>query len=408
MGAKKAAGEQPNPIGSASRRQPRISSDQFMRIAFYMPFKPPGHGHPSGDLTIGTELFEFLKQQGHDIRLVSRLRSRWIYWKPWIWPALLTEVLRIRRQTLRWRPDVWLTYHTYYKAPDLLGPAIQLLLDIPYVIFQGVYSTKQRRRPIAAPGFYLNRMALSSASLVLTNKRRDHRNLSRLIHSERLFYVAPGIRLEMFSTDDESRKRLRRQWGAERRPVIVTAAMFRPGVKTDGILQVIRACRALRDEGLDFRLVVVGDGAMTTTIRIEAQNALADRCVMAGRIPRDELHCWYGAGDLFAFPGIQEGLGMVYLEAQACGLPVVALKDWGASEAVIDGKTGILASAAHPESFTAGIRRLLEDPDLRNRMAKAAKRHIRSRHDLEVNYRQVDQRLREAVSLPGILEHPAH
>ena len=51
-----------------------------VRIAFYMPFKPLDHPHPSGDLVIGTELFQFLRERGHDIRPVSRLRSRWIYW----------------------------------------------------------------------------------------------------------------------------------------------------------------------------------------------------------------------------------------------------------------------------------------------------------------------------------------
>jgi hypothetical protein len=49
-----------------------------LRIAFYMPFKPLGHPNPSGDLVIGTDLFLFLRGCGHDVRLISRLRTRWL------------------------------------------------------------------------------------------------------------------------------------------------------------------------------------------------------------------------------------------------------------------------------------------------------------------------------------------
>ena len=65
----------------------------IVRICFYMPFKPLGHLHPSGDLIIGTELFQFLQRRGHDVRLVSRLRTRWIYWKPWQWLRLPGDIV---------------------------------------------------------------------------------------------------------------------------------------------------------------------------------------------------------------------------------------------------------------------------------------------------------------------------
>ena len=52
--------------------------------------------------------------------------------------------------------EVWFTYHSYYKAPDLLGPVASKRMKIPYVIFQGIYSTKRRRKLNSLPGFYLN------------------------------------------------------------------------------------------------------------------------------------------------------------------------------------------------------------------------------------------------------------
>ncbi|MGD8371245.1 MAG: hypothetical protein PVI19_06850, partial [Syntrophobacterales bacterium] len=93
-----------------------------MRIAFYAPFKPLGHPHPSGDLVIGTGLYHFLERRGHQLERVSRLRARWIYWKPWLWPQLALARSQSLRECRRMGADLWLTYHSYYKAPDLLGP----------------------------------------------------------------------------------------------------------------------------------------------------------------------------------------------------------------------------------------------------------------------------------------------
>ena len=66
-----------------------------MRICFYAPLKPLGHVHPSGDLIIGMGIFDYLKSRGHRVQLISDLRTRWIYWKPWLWPRLPLEKRRV-------------------------------------------------------------------------------------------------------------------------------------------------------------------------------------------------------------------------------------------------------------------------------------------------------------------------
>src|SRR5690606_21808744 len=121
-----------------------------------------------------------------------------------------------------------------------------------------------------------------------------------------------------FSFDLSSREELRRQWEAAGKTVILTAAMFRPGVKTDGILQVIRACGGLKRAGIPFELVIVGDGENRRLVLGEAERRIGGCFRLAGGLARDRLYRYYSAGDVFVFPGIREGLGMVYLEAQAC------------------------------------------------------------------------------------------
>ena len=90
-----------------------------MNICFYAPFKPLGHPAPSGDLVIGTGLQNYLAGREHTLRTVSDLRCRWIYWKPWLIPKILKEVKRSLNVVKKETPDVWLTYHSYYKAPDV-------------------------------------------------------------------------------------------------------------------------------------------------------------------------------------------------------------------------------------------------------------------------------------------------
>lgn len=370
-----------------------------MKISYYMPLKPPDHANPSGDLIIGRELWEFLNRQNHQIDLVSSLRSRWVYWKPRDFIRHRTEAHHICGVLQTEPSDLWLTYHTYYKAPDLLGPMCTKKLGLPYVIFEGIYSTKRIRRLKTLPGFILNRRALKSAHLVCTNKRKDEKNLLRLLPRERVYYLAPGIQPDQFPFDPSMRQKVRTAWQVGNRQVILSTAMLRPGVKSESITRVIESCADLLHSGHDILLVVIGDGRNRQQLEGLARQSLGSACLFTGRIERTELYRYYSAADLFAFPGIEESLGMVYLEAQSTGLPVVACNDWGASEVVIDGQTGLLSPAAKPNEFTDAIKQLLIDPELSLEMRESAGKHIRRIHDMSQNYSALESRLEDVVRI---------
>jgi len=374
-----------------------------VRILFYAPFKPLDHPHPSGDQVIAAGLYRFLELQGHRLLTASALRCRWIFWQPWRWPAALRELRRARRRLERFRPDLWLTYHTYYKAPDLLGPRLAVPAGVPYVVFQGIYSTRRRRKLATWPGFQLNRRALRAAAHVFSNRREDLVNLGRLLPADRLTYVRPGIAPGAFGFDPAARKALRTQWRVGTAPVVLTAAMFRPGVKTDGLETVIRACGRLRRSGRPLFLAVAGDGRERPRLQALAHRELADAVVFTGLLPRESLYRFYSAGDLFAFPGIRESLGMVYLEAQACGLPVVAYDNGGVPEVVRDGRTGTLVAPLDEDAFGAAIAALLADAPRRRQMGAAARRHVAQDHDLAANYAAMAQVL---VQLAASGRHP--
>jgi len=296
--------------------------------------------------------------------------------------------------------DLWFTYHSYYKAPDLLGPAVSRKLNIPYVIFQGIYSTKRRRQWKAKPGFYLNKNSLCAANHVFCNKTVDLLNLKRLLPENRITYVAPGIIPDEFSFDENARKELRRRWNIEDDPVIFSAAMFRPDVKTEGLTWVIRACGELYRQEQNFRLVIAGDGKESKKLQQMAAEHVADRVIFLGKIPRKDMYRYYSAADVFVFPGIRESLGMVFLEAQSCGLPVVAFNNAGVPEAVQDGKTGLLVPMYALEPFVDAIKRLMVDKHLRQQMSFAAKSYVQEFHDLNKNYQKLE------LSLNAIVKNP--
>jgi len=368
-----------------------------MRILFYAPFKPLEHPQPSGDWVIATGLYDYLVKQGHAVQKVSSLRSRWIFWKPWLWIPLIRERRQATQQIATFRPQIWLTYHTYYKAPDLLGPEVCRQARLPYVVFQGSYSTKRKRNWRTRPGYVMNTKALCAARLVLSNRREDMQNLERLLPPNRLAYVAPGIHPKDFSFDEAARGALRRDWNVGEEPVIISAAMFRPDVKTQGLAWVIRACGELCRRGKSLYLVIAGDGQEKPRLQRLAEEQLPGRIHFVGKIPRNEMYRYYSAGDIFVFPGIRESLGMVYLEAQSCGLPVVAFANGGIPEVVRDQETGFLVPLFAFEPYLLAIDTLLSDKGLRRKMGQAAQEYVRTAHDLEHNYQQLEMALTRVV-----------
>jgi glycosyltransferase involved in cell wall biosynthesis len=362
-----------------------------MNICFFAPFKPLGHRQPSGDLVTATGIFEFLARRGHAVQTASSLRCRWLFWKPWLWPGLLRERRRVLRRLGAGRFDLWFSYHSYYKAPDLIGPAASRRAGLPYVLFQGIYSTKRRRDWRTLPGFHLNRRALLAARHVFTNKRVDFDNLKRLLSEERITYLPPGLDHAGFTFDGRSRTELRRKWNAGEEPVVLSVAMFRPGVKTQGLEWVIRTCGELLRRGRRFRLVLVGDGKQRERLEQLARSEAGGRVRFEGLVPRAQLFRYYSAADLFVFPGIREALGMVYLEAQSCGLPVVAFDNAGVPEAVQGGRTGLLVPMYDAAGFADAVDRLLADSGLRRRMGESGRVYVRTRHDLDTNYMKMEE-----------------
>ncbi len=365
-----------------------------MRIAFYCPNKALADANPSGDQTIAQGIFHTLEAYGHDCAEMSRFRARWFWKSVRGWGRAAMEIEGAWLQARMFRPELWFTYHSYYKSPDVIGPVISRWASIPYVLFQPMFSTRRRKDPSTRIGFYLNRFALRSATHAFTNNLLDLPALHRILPQQCVTYLAPGVFPEEFQRDPTAGRAVRRKYGiSPEQPVLMTAARFREGVKTRSLEYLFRALAPLVHDSPPFQLLVVGDGPMENQLKHLAFHVLPGRVIFCGRIPRSQMFRYYSAADVFVFPGIEESLGMVYLEAQACGLPVVALDTAGVPQSVRPNQTALLVHQDEGAAFVGAVRKLLTDPGLRAALAANGPRFIAEERNLHKNYRALMQKL---------------
>jgi phosphatidylinositol alpha-1,6-mannosyltransferase len=157
--------------------------------------------------------------------------------------------------------------------------------------------------------------------------------------------LAPGVDPTRFVPDPLARKCIRHRYDLGERPVVLCVSRLVPRKGQDVL---IRALPRIRRVLPDAVLLLVGEGGDRRRLEtVAATRGVADSVVFAGAVAPAELPAYYNSGDVFAMPcrtragGLDvEGLGMVFLEASACGLPVVAGRSGGAPEAVLDGQTG--------------------------------------------------------------------
>ncbi|KAB2870623.1 MAG: glycosyltransferase family 4 protein, partial [Bauldia sp.] len=182
------------------------------------------------------------------------------------------------------------------------------------------------------------------------------------------------------SRREEARRGLAAAAGLDaRRPWIIAVGMMRSGNKL-ACYQTLAAALA-RLSSLDWQLLVAGDGPA----RREVEATLApfkDRSRLLGALSGESLANAYAAADLLAWPAIREPIGMVFLEAQAAGLPVVGADRPGPAGIVASGRTGLLCREGDAAALADAIGVLLRDEPRRCAMGTAAARHAFDKHDI--------------------------
>ncbi len=179
--------------------------------------------------------------------------------------------------------------------------------------------------------------------------------------SEKKCVLLPNaIHLEHYGTAD-MRTDLVRQYGLANSTVIMTLARLSAAEQYKGLDEVIELMPALLLSKPNLKYMIVGDGDDRCRLEAKAQSlGLGDTVVFTGMVSEADKADFFRLADAFVMPGTGEGFGFVFLEAMACGIPVVgSLKD-GSREALRDGMLGELVDPGNPLSIQQGILNALE------------------------------------------------
>ncbi len=200
---------------------------------------------------------------------------------------------------------------------------------------------------------------------------------------DRMVQLTPGVDTDAFHPAVDGRP-VRDRFGLGNRPVVVCVSRL---VERKGQDMLVRALPLVQREHPDAAVLLVGDGPMRSRLtELAGELGVAPDVVFAGAVPWAELPPYLAAGDVFAMPcrsrkrGLEvEGLGIVFLEASATGLPVVAGDSGGAPDTVREGETGYVCRASRPEPVAAALAGLLGDAGLRSAFGASGRAWVAER-----------------------------
>jgi phosphatidylinositol alpha-1,6-mannosyltransferase len=180
--------------------------------------------------------------------------------------------------------------------------------------------------------------------------------------------LAPGVDTAAFRPGAGGAAIRQRLGIGPRQPVVVCVSRMVPRKGQDTLLRAWPLVRA--QVGGKPLLLLVGDGPYRAELdRLSGRLGLQEAVLFSGPVPWEELPGYYDAADVFAMPcrtrrgGLDvEGLGIVYLEASATGLPVVGGDSGGAPDAILDGETGYVVPGGDEQALAARLIELLNDP----------------------------------------------
>jgi len=197
---------------------------------------------------------------------------------------------------------------------------------------------------------------------------------------EKLIKIAPGIDTEHFSITPRDAA-LVAELDITDSPTIVSVGRL---VHRKGQDQLVKALPRIIEKFPQVKLIFVGTGPHQKTIEKLMKKLGVEKSVrFIGRIPHEQLPKYFALGDIFAMPsrsrllGLEvEGLGIVYLEASACGLPVIAGNSGGAPDAVLPGKTGVVVDGTSEKEIADAAIHLLSDMSKSREMGRTGREWV--------------------------------
>jgi phosphatidyl-myo-inositol dimannoside synthase len=291
--------------------------------------------------------------------------------KYWQVPRIIMPFLDSLRILRRQRPDV--THAGDLYPQGVISVLLRRWFQVPCLAYchgeQITQTEPYRYQPILRNWIYRN------VDAVIANSEFTRDHLLRIgIPSERIYKITPGVDCERFSPRPRNPE-LEQRFGLQGKRVVLTVARLVP---RKGHRAVMETVARLAKEFPDLVYLIAGEGPDEGALRRLATELGIDGIVrFLGRVSDAQLPDIFGLCDIFVMAnydapgGDIEGFGMVFLEANAVGKPVIGGRSGGSADAVVHGKTGFLVDAMNGEELDSTMGRLLRDDSLRAQLGLA-------------------------------------
>lgn len=208
--------------------------------------------------------------------------------------------------------------------------------------------------------------------------------------SEKIVVHYIGVNTQVFKPDLK----------INREPIVLFVGRL---VENKGCDYLIRAMNRVQSMNPELELVIIGDGPRRKTLEEMAKNHLK-KYRFLGRQSSEIVRLWMNRASIFSVPsitvdsGASEGFGLVFAEAQAMGLPCVSFRTGGIPEAILHGKTGLLAPEKDLTKLSEGISRLWNNPNLRKNFSEAGREMVEKYFNIDNNTKQLENYYNEVLN----------
>jgi len=274
--------------------------------------------------------------------------------------------------------------HTHTPKPGFYGRVLGRLAGVPIVVntVHGLYATEDDRWLKRAVVYGLEAIAsrFSHAELMVSREDLEFLHRWRISPRTRGKLVGNGVDLTRFNParfNTEARSRIREALGVKNDQIAV--GVVGRLVAEKGYLELFEAAKMLDDR---YAFLAIGPQDP------EKADALPERTLNEAEAAgvrflgmRDDIDALHAAMDIFVLPSHREGLPIAAIEAAASGVPIIATNIRGCREVVDDDRNGLLIPVGSPNAIATAVTRLGDDPETRNRMAKAGRRKAETEFD---------------------------
>lgn len=355
-------------------------------------FKPDFIVYPIGIFQLlNSQFFWLIKSPSKyfiNILFAIRTETNNVYKKlKFIYHILVSA--KIAMDLKRKEPSINIIHAHFISSPSSLALFTSKLLNIPFSVTahaRDIYIENDEMERKIKEATFVNVISIYNKIQILKK--------FGLKYKSKLKVARYGINLKNYQTNKKKN---------HNSPVLLSVSRL---VSIKGFKYLILACKILQNKGYNFKCTIYGDGQLRTTLQEQINKLKLDKYVqLKGAISNEKTLQLMEEADIFILPciiddkGDRDGIPNVLIEAMALEIPVISTNIIGIPELIENGESGLLVKQKNASDLASAIAKLIDKPDLRNKLGKKAKEKVYKDFDIYKNCQLLSKYFKEAINL---------